>query len=365
MIFKDTNKMDNLYVTKTFLPPIEDFVEKLEKIWDSHLVTNDGPYYNEFEQELKKHTQIDHLVALGNGTIALQIAIRALNLKGKIITTPFTHIATSDSIVWENCEPVYVDIDPGSLNIDPSKIEEKVTSDTVAIMAVHVYSNPCEIGKLEIIAKKHNLKIIYDAAHAFGAMYKDKSVLSYGDISMTSFNATKAIHTIEGGALFMQNPEMVTEVRKLAYFGMDTKKNIVQTYGTNAKLTEINAIMGILNLKYFNEATAGRKELYNRYKSLLQVNNKITFQQLSDEINYSYMPIILETKEYKDKLIEGLSKLSIYPREYFYPSLETVFKDRIECEISYDISNRVLCLPMSNYLTEKQVDFICDSINKI
>lgn len=354
--------MKPIYVTKSFLPPIEEFVEKIRSAWDNHLLTNDGPLFQEFEQDLKNYTNIQNLVVLGNGTLALQIAIRALDLKGEVITTPFTHVASSGTLVWENCKPVYVDIDPETLNIDVTKIEEKITPRTTAIMAVHVYSNPCDIEAIKKIADKYKLAVIYDGAHAFGVNYKGKSIFAYGDISMASFNATKAMHTVEGGALFVKDLEMEDAVRRLAYFGMDKSKTIVQTYGTNAKLIEFCAAMGIINLKYFPAALLRRKEMYELYVKLLKSNNHIKFQKVNEEINYSYMPIVLSTREYKEKIVGILNKERIFPREYFFPSLETVFSDQISCPISLDISERVLCLPMSDYLTTEEVTRICGVI---
>lgn len=355
--------MDPIYITKSFLPPLEEYVEKIKSCWNNHLLTNDGPLFQEFEQELRNFTRVQNLVALGNGTLALQIAIRALDIKGEVITTPFTHVATSGSLVWENCKPLYVDIDPETLNLDVLKIEEKITKNTSAILAVHVYSNPCDIAAIKAIADKHSLKVIYDGAHAFGVNYKGKSIFSYGDISMASFNATKAFHTIEGGALFVKNAEMVDLVRRLAYFGLDKNKIIVQKYGMNAKLNELCAAMGIVNLKYLPEAQIHRKNIYGLYIDYLKENSDIGFQKINEEINHSYMPIILASQQYKDRIIGALNKDNIYPREYFHPSLETKFDDEINCPISLDISNRVLCLPISDYTEEKQVERICSIIN--
>lgn len=357
--------MEPIYVTKTFLPPLNEFIEKLEQIWDSHFVTNDGPMFQEFEAALRNYTGVNHLVAVGNGTLALQLAIRALDLKDEVITTPFTHVASSGSLVWENCKPVYADIDPETLNIDPGQIEKKITERTTGIMAVHVYSNPCYMNDIEYIAKKHNLRVIYDGAHAFGAEYQGKSVFAYGDITMASFNATKGMHTIEGGALFVRDETMVECVRKLAYFGMDARRTITQTLGMNAKLIEFCAAIGVINLKYFDSATARRKERYEQYLSLLRNNPHMRFQKLIDKINYSYMPVVVESKAYKENLTKKLNENKIYPRDYFYPSLETVFSDRIDCPISFDISNRVLCLPMSDYLSAEDVERICKAINEV
>jgi len=357
--------MKPIYVTKTFLPPIEEFVELLkEEVWRTHLVTNDGPLFQRFEDGLRKFTGIDDLVCVGNGTLALQIAVRALGWNGgEVVTTPFTHVAGSDCLVWEQCKPVYADIDSQTFNIDPAEIESKITSKTKGIMGVHVYSNPCDVEAIEAIAQKHGISVIYDGAHAFGARYKNKSLLSYGDISMTSFNATKVFHTMEGGALFCKKSKMVDDLRKLAYFGMDKEKNITQIYGTNAKLIEVCAAMGIVNLKYFSKALENRKATYEQYVERLKPNNRIGFQKLTGDINYSYMPILLETEEYKLQLLKQMQENKIYPREYFNPSLETIFNEKIECKVAFDISKRILCLPISDYTTEEEVEEICRVIN--
>ena len=357
--------MNNIYVTKTFLPPLDEFIEYLKEIWATGIVTNDGPMFQRLEKELAKFTGQEYVVCIGNGTLALHIAIRALELKGKVITTPFTHVASSGSLFWEKCEPVYCDIDPETFNIDPAKIEALIDKDTTAILAVHVYSNPCYVDIIDTIAKKYNLKVIYDSAHAFGAIYKDKSIFAYGDLSMASFNATKGFHTVEGGALFARSKDMISKIRRLAYFGMDEQRNIVQKEGTNAKLIEFCAAMGILNLKYFNSGVANRKLRYNQYLELLKYNKKLRFQKIIGEINYSYMPILCETKEHKEKVLYHLNANGVYPREYFKPSLETIFSDIINCPIALDITQRVLCLPMSDYLTEEQVTYICNLINDI
>lgn len=356
--------MEPIYITKTFLPPFKEYCEFLRQIWSTHWVTNDGPLYKQFEKDLSTYTKVNHVACMGNGTLALQIAIRALDMNGgEVITTPFTHVASSSCLVWEQCNPVYVDIDPDTLNIDPDKIEAKITDRTSGILAVHVYSNPCNIERISEIAKKNRLKVIYDTAHAFGAEYKGRSIFAYGDLSMASFNATKGLHTCEGGALFARSSEMVERIRKLAYFGMDEHKLITQQFGTNAKLIELCAAMGIVNLRYFDEAVKRKKQLYELYISLLKDNENIRFQKLTDKINYSYMPIVLESESYKFTVLRELNKHKIYPREYFRRSLETVFSDVIECEIASDISHRVLCLPMSDYLKAHQVQRICEIIN--
>jgi dTDP-4-amino-4,6-dideoxygalactose transaminase len=356
--------MDPIYVTKTFLPPFEEYCELLRQIWETHYVTNDGPMYQQLESDLRAYTKNEHVACVGNGTLALQIALRALGIyEGEVITTPFTHVASSDCLIWEQCTPVFVDIDPDTLNIDPNKIVEKISDKTAGIVPVHVYSNPCDIGSIEAIARDHGLPVLYDGAHAFGATYKGRSIFDYGDLIMASFNATKGMHTIEGGALFARNSDTIKQIRKLAYYGMDENKQITQKWGMNAKLIEFCAAMGIINLRYFDKAMERKAGLYDLYKKLLVENNRIRFQKLTGSINYSYMPIILDSEDYKKAVIAVLNENRIYPREYFYPSLETVFCETIECPIAYDITHRVLCLPMSDYLTADQVKRICHIIN--
>lgn len=357
--------MESLHVTKVFLPPFEEYCELLRQIWATHIVTNDGPLYRQFEDQLRQYTHIRHLACLGNGTLSLQLALRALELNGsEIITTPFTHVATSDSLVWEQCRPVYADIDPETLNIDPRQIETKITDRTGGIVGVHVYGNPCDVEAIERIAQHNDLRVIYDGAHAFGTQYKGRSVLSYGDLSTASFHATKGMHTVEGGALFASDGDVIEQIRRLAYYGMDKDKRIVQKWGTNGKMCELSAAMGILCLRYFEANLEKKKQLYELYGSLLANNEKIRFQRLTGQINYSYVPIVLESEDCKRAVLSELGRHDIYPREYFYPSLETVFSDRIECHIAYDISHRVLCLPISDYLQTDQVRKVCEVIDR-
>ena len=358
---QNINKVDPIYVTKTYLPPFDEFVDSLKDIWDSHFVTNDGKFYRAFETELRNCTKVENLVCVGNGTLALQLAIRALGLEGEVITSPFSHPATSGSLYWERCTPVYVDVDPETMNICPKAIENRLDDRIQGIMGVHVYSNPCEVDQIEKISNENDLKVIYDAAHAFGATVNGKSVFSYGDLSTASFNATKGFHTMEGGAVFCKNDAMVSTLRQLAYFGMNTKKEVVGKFGTNAKLIEMCAIMGLINLKSFEDSKMRKRALYERYKRCLEGSRKLTFQRLTGEINYSYMPILAESETHKKELLTHLHSKSIYPREYFDLNLERVYSDGINCPVAEDYCRRVLCFPMSDYLTESDVDRICEA----
>lgn len=348
-------------VTKPFSPPIDEYTKLLEGIWERNWFTNNGPLVNELELQLKTYLDLPHVLFLNNGTIALQIAIKALNLKGEIITTPFSYVATTSSIVWEGCKPIFVDIDAETLNIDPTKIEEAITPTTSAILATHVYGNPCDIDAIQKIADKHNLKVIYDAAHCFGTLYKGKSVFTYGDISTTSFHATKLFHTIEGGAVFTMNPEVLKKMSYLRNFGHEGPEHFAEV-GINGKNSEFHAAMGLCNLKYIEEIKQSRKNQSNRYSQKL-VNNAIKFIRIntSSAFNYAYYPIVLESEQLLNKVVAELEANWVKPRRYFYPSLNTVeiFRTGGELEVSQDIAKRVLCLPLYHSLSAEEIDFIC------
>jgi len=346
-------------VTKPFLPPMEEYNDYLKGIWERNWLTNNGPLVNDLELKLKEYLGLQHLLFLTNGTIAIQIAIKALDLKGDIITTPFSYVATTSSIVWENCKPVFVDIDEHTLNIDPKKIEERITENTSAIVATHVYGNPCNVEAIDAIAKKHNLKVIYDAAHAFGVKYKNRSVFEYGDISTTSFHSTKVFHTIEGGAVVTRDPELLRNMSRLRNFGHNGPEAFAEA-GINGKNSEFHAAMGLVNLKYIDSILQSRKEQALAYDKALQTLKirKPHFHK-NVEWNYSYYPIIFDTEDQLLKSINELNSNWIYPRRYFYPSLSTLdYVDKYEVPISEDICKRVLCLPMYHSLKKEDIDFI-------
>ena len=346
-------------VTKPFLPPIEEYDTYVKGIWQRQWLTNNGPLVNELELKLKQYLGVPHMLFMNNGTVALQIAIRALDLKGEIITTPFSFIATTSSIIWEICKPVFVDIDPDTLNIDPAKIEAAITKDTCAILATHVYGNPCDIDAIDIIAKKHNLKVIYDAAHCFGTKYKGKSVFAYGDISTVSFHATKLYHTIEGGAVFTNDPDLLKTMAYMRNFGFNGPEEFA-CVGINGKNSEFHAAMGLTNLKYADDILKKRKEYFLYYNELLK---KLDMRQQKinpdAEYNYSYYPVILPSEEILKKYEAWLNASWVYPRRYFYPALHTVsFTDTYECNHCLDISKRVMCLPLYHDLTTEEIHLI-------
>jgi dTDP-4-amino-4,6-dideoxygalactose transaminase len=348
-------------VTKPFLPPIEEYERYLRDIWKRNWLTNNGPLVNELELKLKEHLQVDHLLFVTNGTIAIQLAIKALGLKGKIITTPFSYVATTSSIVWEGCEPVFVDIDEKTCNIDPRKIEEAVTSDTCAILATHVYGNPCDVEAIQEIAKRKNLKVIYDGAHAFGVKYKGRSVFEWGDISTCSFHSTKLFHTVEGGAVITKDPQLLKQMAYFRNFGHDGPEKFAD-FGINGKNSEFHAAMGLVNLEHISQITETRKKLSGHYNDFLK-NFKATKPAMSSEVayNYAYYPLLLHSNELLLKVQETLNNNWVYPRRYFYPSLETLpyVQGKSHCTIASSVASRALCLPLFDTLTREEIDMIC------
>ena len=347
-------------INKPFLPPIEEYEEYVRSIWKRNWLTNNGPLVNELELKLKEHLNVEHMLFLNNGTIALQIAIKALGLKGDIITTPFSFIATTSSIVWEGCTPVFADIDSETLNIDPASIEKNITVNTSAIVATHVYGNPCDIDKIQILADKHNLKVIYDAAHCFGTSYKGKSIFTYGDVSTTSFHATKLYHTIEGGGVFTKSPDLLKKMAFMRNFGFNGPEDFAEV-GINGKNSEFHAAMGLVNLKYVDKILAHRKQACNYYNERL---NNLKHQKIKWDcnagVNYAYYPIILKDEGQVIKSIENLNAHNIFPRRYFYPSLSTLsYVKNGNTPITDDISKRVLCLPLYFELDKSEIDLIC------
>ncbi len=352
-------------VNKTYLPDISEYFEHLHQIWDKAWVTNHGPLVQQLEAELKQWLGVQHLQTVSNGTIALQVAIKAFDLKGEIITTPFSYVATTSAILWENCAPVYVDIDPATCCLDASKIEEAITPATSAIMPTHVYGNPCDVEAIEAIAHKHNLKVIYDAAHAFGVKYQGKSLLAFGDISTVSFHATKLYHTIEGGGIVTNSRAKHNEIFYLKAFGHKEDNHI--SLGVNGKLSEVHAAMGLCNLKRIEAYIAKRKSLTGLYADRLQYSQVTMMTPVAEtEPNYCYLPVFTETEDRLLFLIEKLNKAEIFPRRYFYPSLNKLpyLKEQFHCPISEDLSSRVMCLPLYYELAEAEVDQVCDVILK-
>ena len=355
-----------IYVTMPTLAPLNEVDEYMKKIWASGVMTHNGPLVQQFERDFSSWAGLPHLVACCNGTLAIQLAIRALNLPkgGEIITTPFTFIATISSILYEGYKPVFVDIDPETLNMDPKNIEAAITPNTVAILPVHVFGNPCDTEAIEAIAKKHNLKVIFDAAHAVGVNYRGKCVFEYGDVSATSFHATKLLNTSEGGGIFAADAEVDTRLRELRFFGYNAAKDVARI-GTNAKMTEVNAAIGLANLKYMDAILADRKTKYNLYKKILSLAKGVAFQKIDPSCNCSYFPLILQSEERLLKVDAALKAINVFARRYFYPSVNTyrtICPNAAACPKSEDIANRILCLPLYYALAEETVTTIANCV---
>lgn len=354
-----------IFVTQPTIAPLEEYTAFLSEVWETGILTHNGPKLQQLEKEIKDKLGLKHLSVVLNGTIALQMAIKALEIQGEIITTSFTWVATISAIKWENCTPVFCDIDPNSLNIVVDKIEALITEKTVAIMPVHVFGTACEVEKIEALAKKHNLKVIYDAAHAVGSVYKGKSLLEYGDISATSLHATKLFNTGEGGACITNSEELHEKLKRIRFFGHNNNKEIVED-GINGKMTEVHASLGLANLKYFDAVLEDRKNKYHIYKELLGTNNNLRFQDISNGTNYSYFPVIFESEDTLLKVEKALNEENIFPRRYFYPSVN-MYANIVtynHTPISEDISSRILCLPLYFNLEEQQVRNISTLILK-
>ncbi len=350
-------------VTKPFLPPKEKYLEYITGIWDRKWLTNHGPLVQELEAKLKELFQSDLLFFCGNGTVVLQMALKALNLTGEIITTPFSYVATTSAILWENCTPVFTDVKESDCNIDPVKIEAAITLRTQAILATHVYGNPCDTDALETIAKKHGLKIIYDAAHAFGTEYKGRQLLTYGDISTCSFHATKVFHTIEGGLIMTNDKALADKISLLRQFGHVGDEHL--SLGINGKNSEFHAAMGLCNLPYKEEIKSARKKICDLYTSGLSDKLLVPVAMESTVSNYAYFPVMFPSGEAREKATAALNVQNIFPRRYFYPSLNKLpyISPGAHCPISESLSERVCTLPLYTDLATEDVQRIISIIN--
>ena len=346
-------------VTEPFLPPLEEYQERISQIWKRNWLTNDGPLVNELELELKRYLGLEHVLFVSDGTIALQFAIQALGVEGEVITTPFSYVATTSSIVWEGCTPIFVDIEPSTLNIDPKKIESAITEDTSAILATHCFGNPCDIEAIRGIAEEHDLKVIYDAAHCFGTDYKGESVLKYGDISATSFHATKLFHTVEGGAVITQDPDLLEKMAYMRNFGHDGPGEF-NGVGINGKNSEMHAAMGLCNLEYIDTILEKRAAQCAYYDELLVDLNVRRPEPISGtEVNHAYYPILFESHEAMKTSKAILEKREISARRYFYPSLTALdYVPDMDTPVSDDVARRILCLPLYHELTKEEQEMI-------
>lgn len=336
-------------VTKTFFPPLEEYHAQLQRVWDNQWLTNRGALVQELETKLADYLTLQEskMIIMNNGTIPIQIALKLLAKGGEVITTPFSYVATTSAIVWENCTPVFVDIHPEYLTIDETKIEAAITDKTTCILATHVFGNPCNIEAIEAIAQKYKLKVIYDAAHCFGVTYQGKSIFEYGDISTCSFHATKLFHTGEGGALFTKDPELFHQCFYSHNFGHDGPLAF-HGLGINGKISELQAAMGLSVLPYMSAILQARAEVVDLYDSLLDFD-KVQKMKLREhsQWNYSYYPILFKDEVTLLKIQKELNEAQIFPRRYFYPSLNTVpFVSQQKMDISENLSSNIICLPL-------------------
>lgn len=370
----NVNMNDKILVTRSFMPPIEEYIEEISDLWDSHIMTNMGAKHKELEKQLKEYLDVSNISLMVNGHLALELAIQAMNLSGEVITTPFTFASTTHAIVRNGLTPVFCDIDPNTYTIDVDKIESLITDKTSAIVPVHVYGTICNVEKIEAIAKKYNLKVIYDAAHAFGETYKGVGVGNFGDASMFSFHATKVFNSIEGGAICFSDEEFGLDLYRLKNFGIRNPEK-VDFVGSNAKMNEFQAAMGLCNLRYVDSDIQKRKYVYENYITRLDGISGIQLMKIQEDVesNYAYFPVIFDEEIYgasRDDVFKKLAEENIMCRKYFYPLTNTYDcyqgqYDANDTPIALRISKQVLTLPMYGDLEIEVIEKICDVIKQI
>lgn len=359
---------ERIYVTQPFLPPLEEFIPYLEKIWESKVLTNKGPFHQELERALCDYLGVEHLALFANGTLALVTALQALRITGEVITTPFSFVATAHSLLWNGIKPVFVDIHPDTLNLDPAKIEAAITPHTTAILPVHCYGNPCDTEAIQAIADNYNLRVIYDAAHAFGVQDDQGSILKHGDLSVLSFHATKVFNTFEGGAIVCPDAKTKQHIDNLKNFGFVNETTVVAA-GINGKMNEMQAAMGLLQLKHIDQAIARRREIDQRYrKALVEVRGIRCVNHSGQRIaNHSYFPILVEDSYplSRDALYEKLRENNIYGRRYFHPLISEFpmyrglqSAQRMNLPVATEVSEKVICLPIYPALENNQISTI-------
>jgi dTDP-4-amino-4,6-dideoxygalactose transaminase len=365
---------DPVYVTRPALPPLNEFVEYLEKIWDSQILTNNGPFHQQFEKELAEYLGAKYLSVFSNGTLALVTALQALRITGEVITTPFSFVATTHSLWWNNIKPVFVDIEPEYFNIDPEKIEAAITPQTTAIMPVHVYGNPCKVDEIQRIADTYGLKVIYDAAHAFGVTVNGNSILNYGDLSILSFHATKTFNTIEGGAIICHDEKTKRRIDFLKNFGFADEVTVVEP-GINAKMNELQAAYGLVQLKYVDNYISKRKSIAELYRQKLKtVKGLVTLNDIPGvRHSYTYFPVLIDERIYgipRDSVYEELKKHNIFGRRYFYPLISQFPTYRglnsaktENLPVSTKTAEQVICLPIYPDLDIITIEEICNILN--
>lgn len=364
-----------IYVTQPYLPPLEEFIPYLEEIWASKTLTNGGPMHQRLEQALCEYLSVEHISLFNNGTIALLTALQALNVVGEVITTPYSFVATAHSLLWNGIKPVFVDIDPHTLNLDPKKIEAAITPQTAAILAVHCYGNPCDVEAIQKIADKFSLRVIYDAAHAFGVQDAGGSILRHGDLSVLSFHATKVFNTFEGGAIICPDAKTKKRIDQLKNFGFVDEVTVVAP-GINGKMSEVNAAFGLLQLKYIDASIARRKEISSTYRAVLKDVPGITCLNGGAQAvtNHSYFPILVHPgfPLGRDALYEKLKVSNIYARRYFYPLISNLSMYRSMCSarrenlpVATRVASQVLCLPIYSDLIDadqqRVISIVCEA----
>lgn len=364
-----------IYVTSPLLPSLEDFTFLLKEIWESKMLTNNGNFHQKLEEELAKYLKVPYLSLFTNGTLPLITALQAMRITGEVITTPFSFVATTHSLWWNGIKPVFVDIEPETCNLDPSKIEAAITPRTTAIMPVHVYGKPCKTKEIQEIANKYGLKVIYDAAHAFGVEINGESILNFGDMATLSFHATKVYNTLEGGALVVHDEQTKKRIDYLKNFGFASETEVVAP-GINSKVDAVRAAYGLLNLKQVDHAINSRRKVAIRYRDELQGVKGITFFNDIPGVrhNYSYFPIFINAEEYgmtRDELYFKMKEHNVFGRRYFYPLISTFSTYRgldsanpDNLPIATQMSNNVICLPMHHALSENEVEYILQIIKK-
>ncbi len=364
-----------IYVTQPYLPPLEEFTPYLKKIWDNKILTNGGPFHQQLENELCEYLGVKYISLFTNATIALVTALQALRISGEVITTPYSFVATAHSLLWNGIKPVFVDVDPKTLNLDPSKIEAAITPQTTAIMPVHCYGHPCDVDAIQKIAANHNLKIIYDAAHAFGVNCHCGSVLNHGDLSVLSFHATKVFNTFEGGAIICPDAQTKLHIDQLKNFGFVDEVTVIAP-GINGKMSELNAAFGLLQLKHIDGALADRKKIDATYREQLAEVKGIRCidQSYETKSNYAYFPILVQP-DYpmsRDALYQKLKDHGIFARRYFYPLISdfpmyrnTHSAHHDNLPVAVDVSNKVLCLPIYPSLQSKELQRVIEVIKAV
>lgn len=366
--------VDNIFVTKPTLPPLEELEPYLQEIWNNKILTNNGPLHARLEEELAKYLGVPYVCLFNNGTIALVTALKALVPTGEVITTPFSFVATSHAILWNGLTPVFVDIEADTLNLDPYQVEAAINSKTTAILPVHCFGNPAQLAVFEGIAKRHKLKLIYDASHAFGVRKNHESILNFGHLSILSFHATKVFNTFEGGAVICQTKEMKNQIDKLKNFGIESETSVL-TAGINGKMSEFNSAFGLLQLKYIDEAISKRLEIDKMYTaSLNSIENlePIIFSKALTSRNYSYFPILVKPSypSSRDELYWKMKSNGVHPRRYFYPLINEfqmykhlTYSDSDLMPVAKKTADEILCLPIYPDLDARNIEFIVELLH--